>query len=141
MIRGNVKMSILNKYNRKPVFKYDNEKERNYTSLIELANEYGLKPVYEIHAFFINTKSKFGNAPIIVIENHFVNAPHHLLETVQNMIADEEIIQLVNDRKLGFKIYDYNGKNGHGYSVEWVEKKVDNDVSEPLDISDDDLPF
>lgn len=115
-------MSILNKYNQKPLFEYDNEKERDYMNLKELVNNNGIKPVYEIHALFINTKSKYGDAPILVTDEYLVNAPQHLLNTVKDMMNDEEVIQLVNARKVGFSIYEYQGKNGHGYSVEWVEK-------------------
>lgn len=115
-------MSILNKYNKKPIFEYDNTKERQYITLKELAEQFGINTVYDIHAMFTNTKSRFGDAPILVIEHHLVNAPQHLLSAVQGMMNDVEIIEMVNKRKVGFKIYSYQGKNGYGYSVEWVEK-------------------
>lgn len=113
-------MNILNKYNKKPMFEYDNEKDRAYINLQQLFTDYGSKQVYVVHALFINKKSRYGDAPVFVIENHFVNAPHHLTNTVNEMINDTEIINLVNSRKLGFTIYQYESKNGNGYSVEWV---------------------
>lgn len=114
-------MSILDKYNKKPMFKYDNGKEREYINLQGLVNENGIDSVYTIHALFINNKSRYGNAPIIVIDNYMVNAPRHLLSVVEDMRNDPEMIELINERKIGFKIYSYQGKNGSGFSVEWVQ--------------------
>ena len=116
-------MDILNKYNKKPLFRYDNEKEREYINLQGLVNRYGFNKVYVVQALFINKKSRFGDAPIIVTDDYMVNAPKHLLETVQRMLEDTELINLINERKVGFTIYGYNGRNGKGYSVEWVQAK------------------
>ena len=114
-------MSILAKYNKKPVFNYDATKKRDYTNLKSLYETFGTDKKYVVHALFINTKSRFGNAPIIVTDRYMVNAPKHLLETVQEMMNDHELVDLVNERKVGFKIYEYQGRNGNGYSVEWIE--------------------
>lgn len=114
-------MDILNKYNRKPTFIYDNEKERQYINLKGLYEKFGKEAIYPVHALFINTKSRFGDAPVIVTDDFIVNAPTHLLDTVKAMIEDVDIINLVNERKVGFKIYGYYGRNGKGYSVEWVQ--------------------
>jgi hypothetical protein len=114
-------MSILDKYNKKRMFKYDNGKEREYINLQGLVNENGIDSVYTIHALFINTKSRYGDAPLIVIDDYLVNAPRHLLSVVEDMRNDPEVIELINKRKIGFKIYSYQGKNGSGFSVEWVQ--------------------
>jgi hypothetical protein len=114
-------MSILDKYNKKSMFKYDNGKEREYINLQGLVNENGIDSVYTIHALFINTKSRYGDAPLIVIDDYLVNAPRHLLSVVEDMRNDPEVIELINKRKIGFKIYSYQGKNGSGFSVEWVQ--------------------
>lgn len=113
-------MDILNKYNRKPMFIYDNEKEREYINLQTLFTTFGKDKVYTVHALFINTKSRFGEAPLIVTEDYMVNAPKHLLDTVKAMMDDKDVVNLINERKVGFKIYSYHGRNGKGYSVEWV---------------------
>lgn len=113
-------MDILNKYNRKPMFIYDNEKEREYINLQTLFTTFGKDKVYTVHALFINTKSRFGEAPLIVTEDYMVNAPRHLLDTVKAMMDDKDVVNLINERKVGFKIYSYHGRNGKGYSVEWV---------------------
>lgn len=115
-----VMMDILSKYNRKPKFNYDNEKHREYINLQKLFTTFGKDKVYTVHALFINKKSRFGDAPLIVTEDYKVNAPKHLLNTVKAMMEDKDVINLINERKVGFKIYSYHGRNGKGYSVEWV---------------------
>lgn len=115
-------MGFLDKYNKKPLFEYDKDKEREYIKLEGLVNHFGIMKVYDVHALFINTKSRYGDEPIIVTDEYLVNAPHHLLETVKEMLADRDLINMINNRKVGFTIYGYNGKKGYGYSVEWVEK-------------------
>ena len=115
-------MNILDKYNKKPMFNYDNQKERSYITLRELVQKDGMGKVYEIHALFINTKSRFGESPIIVTENYFVNAPKHLTDTVKQMIDDNDVVELINNRQAGFSIYEYEGRNGHGYSVIWKQR-------------------
>ena len=113
-------MNILDKYNKKRFFEYDKTKEREYINLQNLFNLFGKDKVYVVHALFINKKSRFGDSPIIVTSDFLINAPKHLLETVQEMMNDSEVVRLINARKVGFKIYSYRGKNGMGYSVEWV---------------------
>lgn len=114
-------MSILDKYNNKPVFEYDNKKGRSYTNLRKLVERFGINEVYTVHALFINTQSRFGDNPVIVTNDFMVNAPQHLTETVQEMMRDHELIELVNKRKVGFQIYAYENEYGKNYSLEWVE--------------------
>lgn len=113
-------MNILDKYNKKQIFEYDSTKEREYTNLQNLFSNFGKDKVHIVHALFINTKSRFGDAPVIVTSDYMVNAPKHLLETVKEMMSDSEVVKLINSRKVGFKVYSYRGKYGMSYSVEWV---------------------
>lgn len=77
--------------------------------------------VYAVRALYINTKGKFGDEPTAVIDTAVVNLPQHLLDTVKAMIDDGEAVAAINNGQVGFKSYEYDGKNGHGYSVEWVD--------------------
>ena len=113
-------MNILDKYNKKRIFEYDGTKEREYTNLQNLFATFGKDKVHIVHALFINTKSRFGDSPVIVTSDFMVNAPKHLLETVKQMMSDYDVVKLINSRKVGFRVYSYRGKNGMGYSVEWV---------------------
>jgi len=113
-------MSITNKYNKGNLYTHRTNGNEAYITLKELYQETGNYPIQVLN-FFINTKSKFGDYPIAVTEHLLVNLPKHLLDTVQEMLQDEEIASLANSGKLGFVIYQYTGKNGDGYSVNWIE--------------------
>lgn len=113
-------MSIVNKYNKGNLFTHRTNGNEAYITLQELYQEIGKDPIQVLN-FYINNKSKYGDYPIAVTERFLVNLPKHLLSTVQEMLQDEEIASLANSGKLGFMIYQYTGKNGDGYSVNWIE--------------------
>lgn len=113
-------MDFLSKYNKKSLFNYDSEVERDYCTLADLVECNGTDAVYPVQALFINTKSRFGDAPVLVTSQWLVNAPKHLTDTVKAMCADNEAVEAINAGKVGFKVYQYAGKNGIGFSVEWV---------------------
>lgn len=92
------------------------EKEREFKKLEELHKQQP-KARYTILAVFINKKGKFGDQGLFVTNDFQVNLPPHLLELSQELRQDDEIIQAINNRELAFEIYEYNGKNGKGYSI------------------------
>lgn len=116
-------MSIANKYNKSNIFNFTTPKDFEYCSLYELFNHYGKDKVYEIKAMYINKKSMFGESPVIVTTDCFVNLPNHLTDTVKEMIKDTEVVDAVNDGHLGFQIYTYESKNCKElcYSINWVD--------------------
>lgn len=100
--------NILNKYSNggTPQYDYDNEQERDFIKLAELPQD----KKYTIEALFINTKGKFGNQGVIVIENYFVNLPNHLTEMIEEMRSDSEVTEAINHRELAFEIYEFTSK-------------------------------
>ncbi len=82
---------------------------------LEIGKAYVLRSVY------INTKGNYGDEPVAVTDGAVVNLPAHQLSAVKAMIDDTEAIEAINAGLVGFKPYEYDGKNGHGYSVEWVD--------------------
>ena len=115
-------MSVLAKYqeNNLPRFDFDNNKTREFTNLQKL-NELFPKQTFLIHAMFINKKSRYGDSPVLVLDDFTVNLPQHLTDTVKAMIQDFELVTAVNKRQIGFTIYTYQGTHGIGYSINWVE--------------------
>lgn len=119
------------------------EKERPFRKLAELqlADE-GAR--YTILAVFINTKGKFGDQGIFITNDYQVNLPPHLLDLSQELRQDEEVIEAINNRELAFEIYEYNGKNGKGYSINLVpsteEDEKDNTKGRAFD-HDENLAF
>lgn len=105
-----------NKFNFKP------DEGAGYISLENLFNKNPEK-IYDVKALYINTKSRFGDAPCVVIDPfNIVNLPKHLLETVKEMINDDECVDAINNNEVKFKIYSYNDKtfNKTCYGVEWL---------------------
>lgn len=92
------------------------EKERPFKKLEELHKSQP-KARYTILAVFINTKGKFGNQGVFITNDFQVNLPPHLLDLSEELRQDEEVIEAINNRELAFEIYQYNGKNGTGYSI------------------------
>ena len=124
-----------NKHERK--FTYEVSKDMPYISLAELYNMTENKnTVYTVRAIFINTKSKYGDAPIFAIDNYLVNMPQHLLKIANEMLNDDELITAINKGWFGFSVYTYAKDNKLYCSVNW------HDI-EPTDTSelDDEIAF
>lgn len=113
-------MSILNKYNKGTAFEFTTPTHFEFTTLKELYTQ-GVTE-RPLKSLFINTKSKFGDSPVAVTDSELVNLPSHLLDNVKEMIADDEVVTMVNDGRVSIEIYEYTSKNwGTNYSVRFVE--------------------
>lgn len=113
--------NLLNKYNKAtPRFTFKTPKGFEYVNLKQLVDLYGMDAEHVLNALYINNKSRYGDAPVAVTGTHLVNMPSHLLDTVNEMMSDNEFIEAVNNHLVGFTIYQYEGKNGKGYSVNWI---------------------
>lgn len=115
-------MSFASKYNRNRKFDV-NTSGYGYKSLVDLFNESGEDKVYPVQAVYINTKSKFGDSPVVATDGCFVNFPKHMLESAQEILSDPEAIADINNGKVGFKIYTYHDTkyNRNCFGVEWVD--------------------
>lgn len=144
----NIKDIIARHQTTAPSFDFE-EKERPFKKLEDLYNM-NPKKKWEIVAIFINTKGKYGNQPVFVTDDYNVNLPKHLLEMCEELRQDDEVVDLINQRKIGFDIYEYEGKNGNGFSVnlkpinitdEKDDRKGFDKANGPIEISDEDKPF
>ena len=118
-------MSFASKHNKGSKFNIDTEGWTEYRDLKTLYKENGAEFVYPLHGFYINKKSQFGHAPVIISDGYFVNCPAHMLDEVNSILADAEDIAAINNNSVGFKIRTYeakNYKNKKCYSVEFVDK-------------------
>lgn len=121
----NIKNIIKKHQNVVANFEFE-EKERPFKKLqeLQLADE-GVR--YTILAIFINTKGKFGDQGVFITNDFQVNLPAHLLDLSQELRQDEEVIEAINNRELAFEVYQYNGKNGKGYSINLVPSTEQNE--------------
>jgi len=115
------------------------EKQRDFMKLAELQEN----TKYTILAVFINTKGKFGDQGLFVTNDFQVNLPPHLLDLAHDLRQDQEIIEAINNRELAFEIYQYNGKNGVGYSLNLVpsEQPQQDDTKGRAFNNDESVPF
>lgn len=100
-------MKFAEKYNKNRRFKLD-VSAYPYESLVNLYNCYGKDFVYKLTAVFINTKSKFGETPVLATESCLVNAPAYMIDTIKNILSDDDAIRAINDEQVGFMIYIYH---------------------------------
>ena len=116
------------------------EKEREFKKLTDLE----LNKKYTILAVFINTKGKLGHQGILITDEHQVNMPLHLTDLAKDLRQDQEIIDAINNRELAFEIYQYNGKNGVGYSLNLTpsdEPNEQDDTKGRAFNNDESVPF
>ena len=115
-------MSYFSKFNKGRKFDFDTT-GFEYRSLAELYNENGANQVYPLTAMYVNSKSNFGVAPVFATTDCFVNIPSHMVDVVNQILADEEAIKAINEGKIGFVIYPYTQKkfNKTCYGVNFVD--------------------
>lgn len=132
--------NLINKH-QTVVAQFDfEEKQREFKKLAELKE----KTKYTILAVFINNNSKFGDGTqgLFVTDDFQVNLPHHLTDLAKDLRQDEEIINAINNRELAFEVYQYNGKNGVGYSLNLTPSAEQNaqDDTKGRAFNNDDTP-
>lgn len=116
-------MSIT-KFNKKAVsFNFKAGEDFIYKSLKDLYLENGKDKIYKVNALYINTSGIYGEQPLAITDDEFVNLPTHLLGTVEEIREDENLVNDINNGKVGFEIYEYNSKryNRKAYSINWLE--------------------
>ena len=104
-----------------------------YYSLKDLYEMNGKDAVYRVNALYINDTGYYGKTPLAVGDEYYINLPSHLVDTVEEIRADEDLVNDINNGKVGFKIYEYYVKkyNKKAYSVNWIE--LDNERLEDLE--------
>lgn len=113
---------FADKYNKSfAKFNFEPAEDFKFKSLKDLYNGAKGKNTYIVLGLYINRKSKYGDAPVIVSEDCYINLPKHLLDTVKSMLEDPELVQAVNERKFGIEVYEYETNGKTCYSVNWVD--------------------
>ena len=116
--------SFSKKFNVERKFDIDTS-EFEYCSLEELFHEVGDDPdcAFTIHGVYINSKGLYEDAPVLAIDDRYVNLPAFLTPTCKSMLEDNQCIKAINAGLCGFTIYEYEQKR-YGkkcYSVKWVD--------------------
>ena len=66
--------------------------------------------IHPIRSIYINTKSKFGDAPVVVSDGYNINLPKHMTATVSEMLQDPEAMALIRAGKVGLSVYEYSNE-------------------------------
>lgn len=77
-----------------------------------------------IYGMYINSKGKFDDHPVLIIEDALVDAPPHLTEQVREMLKDAEVIEDIKSGKVGITIREYEDKKfsrGTCYSLDFID--------------------
>jgi hypothetical protein len=130
------KFSFSKKYNTEKIFNIDT-KNFDYLSLEDLTNmnhEDGCEQVFVVRGIYINNKGLYEAAPVIALDDTYVNLPAHLTAVCQEMIKDPVVVAEMNAGHLGFRIEKYFKEryNKDCYSVEWVDILPDKKAPEPV---------
>lgn len=115
-------MSFANKHNPRPnPFTYVTPDSHRYTKPATLAATNGLDEVYKLNAIYVNKKGQYGDEPVFVTDNELVNAPSHMMDTVNEILDDSESVNLILDGQVYFKIYEYKNAKGKQHGITWVD--------------------
>lgn len=110
-------MSFASKYNKGSKFDVNTE-GFEFKKLSDLK----LNKVYKVLGFYINKKGKYGDQPVAILEDAFLNLPNHLIDTVSEMLNDSDAIEAINQGKAGLKPVEYQDKDDNTrLSVEWAD--------------------
>lgn len=112
----------ISKHN-KAVAKFNvDTKDFEFKKLADLFDEKKPETVFSVYGLYINRKSKYGPSPFAASDGYFISLPAHLLETVQEILADPESIEQMNNSKAGLVIRPYvDDKGATHYTVDFVD--------------------
>lgn len=115
-----VKGGLMSRFNHTNIFDVDT-RDFKWVNLEILFNTDPDK-TYTLLGLFTKG-SKFGKEPDAIIQGYKVNLPRHLLDTVEDMLDDNQVIEAIKAGKVGFKVYSYhsNTYNKDAYSVTWLD--------------------
>ena len=117
-------MSFAARHSKGSVFQCDTEGFK-YFKLSELYAADGDGAVYPVQGFYINHKSEYGDAPVAICSEFFVNLPAHMIEEVTEILRSEEDIADIKAGKVGFTIDPYEKEIGKKtktcYGIRWCD--------------------
>ncbi len=83
---------------------------------------------------YINKKSNFGDSPVFIVhdetdEIYFVNVPKSHINTINEIINNEEMVEAINNYQCWIKVISYFNKrfNKLCFDIEFIESPIQND--------------
>lgn len=96
-----------------------------YKKLEELYKEAGADHEHQLQGLYINRKSEYGDAPVAITTDCFVNLPQYMLDECAEILKSENDINDIKAGKVGFKVETYekelNKKKKLCYGIRWID--------------------
>ena len=71
-------------------------KDTSHYTIYKKSSEVDLDKELPVFGFFKNTKSRFGDYYVAISDGYYINLPRSMNETIENMCADKETVDLLN---------------------------------------------
>lgn len=116
-------MSFATRHAKGQIFNCNTEGFKYY----KLSELYAEEPdqEWQLQGLYINRKSEYGDAPVAITTDCFVNLPAYMLEEVQEMLRSAEDIEDIKAGKVGFKIETFEKEVGKKkkicYGIRWID--------------------
>lgn len=124
-------MGLMSKFNKGNVFKDVDTTNMEYVKLADVYDKNNPDKIFKIQGVYTNPKSKLGESCVAIGEKVQYNLPNYEVETVKEMLADDEVIKAIRAGKVGFKIEPYSNSWGVNketgeiekefYGIDWVD--------------------
>lgn len=115
----------ISKFNKAELLFKDNERFDDFKTLEELFLEDEKDTKYIVRGVY-SYKSTYGEGGFIKSDGFNISLPSHLLETINNIRADKESIDEINDGKVFITIYPYTLPDKYPgkefYSINFIEQ-------------------
>ena len=82
--------------------------------------------IYTLRGLYINKKGRFGDHPVAITDEFFVDFPDYMCEEMEAVLKDSEDIEDIKSGIVLFKISTFEDKNFKKlcYGIEWIDKEV-----------------
>ena len=96
----------ISQFNKAELLFKDNERFNDFKTLEELFIENGKEHEYIVNGVY-SYNSSYGTGCFIKSDEFNISLPNHLVETINNIRADEESVNQINEGKVFITIYSY----------------------------------
>lgn len=130
-------MYDFKKFNKKknPTWSYDTS-DFDYVKTSDVYAKIGDAP-FNVHGVFITPDTGYGVGAVIIADKCFINAPKSFVETVNEILADDNAVKEINEHGTRMFIEKYYSKKYHrdGYAIYFY----DDESTESVDINPNDF--
>lgn len=79
--------------------------------------------VYKLRGIYINKKGKFGDHPVAILDDRFMDFPDYMTDEVKDILQSEEDVADIIAERVGFTLEQYTDKNfgRECIGVRWVD--------------------